>query len=43
MRDLTTDLESLELGLETPGLEKLSQAVNGLHERLSPLFKKNFV
>ncbi len=43
MRDLTTDLESLELGLETPGLAKLSEAVNGLHERLSPLFKKKLV
>ena len=42
-KDLTTDLESLELGLDTPGLEKLSQAVNRLHERLSPLFRKNLV
>jgi hypothetical protein len=42
-RDLTTDLESLELGLDSPGLEKLSQAVNRLHERLSPLFRKNVV
>ena len=39
-KDLTTDLESLELGLDTPGLEKLSQAVNRLHERLAPLFRK---
>jgi hypothetical protein len=41
MKDLTTDLESLELGLDTPGLEKLSQTVSRLHERLTPLFKKD--
>lgn len=40
-RDLTTDLESLELGLETEGLEKLFQAVRGLHQRLLPLFSKD--
>lgn len=42
-RDLTTDLESLELGLETEGLEKLFQAVGGLHQRLLPLFRKDLV
>ena len=42
-RDLTTDLESLELGLETEGLEKLFRAVDGLHQRLMPLFRKNLV
>jgi hypothetical protein len=40
-KDLTTDLESLELGLDTPGLEKLSQTVSRLHERLAPLFRKD--
>jgi hypothetical protein len=40
-RDLTIDLESLELGLETEGLANLLGAVEGLYERLAPLFKKN--
>jgi len=39
-RDLTLDLESLELGLETQGLANLFQAVERLHERLLPLFKR---
>ncbi len=39
--DLTMDLDSLEMGLETEGLEKLYRAVRGLHERLLPLFRKN--
>ena len=42
-KDLTIDLESLELGLETAGLQKLYQAVDGLHQRLTPLFRKNVV
>jgi hypothetical protein len=42
-KDLTMDLESLELGLETPGLANLFHAIEGLHERLAPLFKKNLV
>jgi hypothetical protein len=42
-KDLTLDLESLELGLETEGLASLFHAVEGLHERLAPLFKKNLV
>ena len=40
VRDLTIDLESLELGLETQGLATLIHAVEGLSERLTPLFKK---
>jgi hypothetical protein len=40
-KDLTMDLDSLELGLETEGLGKLYEAVRGLHERLLPLFRKN--
>src|SRR5579863_9445300 len=39
-RDLTIDLQSLELDLETAGLEKLFQATNGLFELLVPLFRK---
>jgi len=39
-RDLTLDLESLELGVETRGLMNLFQAVERLHERLLPLFKR---
>ena len=41
MQDLTMDLDSLEMGLETEGLEKLYRAVKGLHERLLPLFRRN--
>ena len=40
-RDLTLDLESLELGLETQGLENLFRAIERLRERLSPLFNKH--
>ena len=40
-RDLTIDLQSLELGLETEGLEKLFQATKGLHELLTRLFRKD--
>jgi len=39
--DLTIDLESLELGIETEGLAKLFRAVEDLYERLAPLFKKS--
>jgi len=42
-RDLTIDLQSLELDLETAGLEKLFQATNGLFELLVPLFRKKEV
>ena len=40
-KDLTMDLDSLEMGLETEGLGKLYEAVRGLHERLMPLFRKS--
>jgi hypothetical protein len=40
-RDLTIDLQSLEVGVETEGLEKLFEAIKGLHEVLTPLFQKN--
>ena len=40
-KDLTTDLESLELGLETKGLADLFHAIEGLYQRLTPLFKKD--
>ena len=39
-RDLMLDLESLELDLGTPGLSDLFKAIEGLRERLSPLFRK---
>jgi len=42
-KDLTIDLESLELGLETEGLANLFHAIEGLYGRLRPLFKKNLV
>jgi hypothetical protein len=38
-RDLTIDLQSLELGVETKGLEKLFQATQGLYQLLSRLFR----
>jgi hypothetical protein len=38
-KDLTMDLESVEVGIETPGLKELFQAVNRLHECLAPLCK----
>jgi len=34
-KDLTIDLESVDVGLETPGLQQLFQAVDALHERLA--------
>jgi hypothetical protein len=40
-KDLTVDLESLELSLDTEGLLELFQAVEGLYERLAPLFRKD--
>jgi hypothetical protein len=40
-KDLTIDLESLELGLETEGLQKLFEAIKGLYERLAPLFSRS--
>jgi|SRR5208283_5692243 len=39
-KDLTIDLESLELGVETEGLESLYHAIEGLYERLAPLFRR---
>ncbi|MCU1302645.1 MAG: type pilus assembly PilZ [Candidatus Sulfotelmatobacter sp.] len=40
-RDLRIDLESLELSVETEGLDKLFQATKGLYERLAPLFRNS--
>jgi hypothetical protein len=40
-RDLTIDLDSMELGLETEGLAGLFHSIEGLYGRLAPLFKKN--
>jgi len=42
-KDLTLDLDSLELGLETEGLANLFRAIEGLHQRLAPLFRKNLI
>ena len=42
-RDLTLDLESLDLDLNTAGLADLFRAVEGLHGRLAPLFRKNVI
>ena len=39
-RDLTIDLESMEVSLETLGLADLFHAVESLHMRLTPLFKR---
>ena len=38
-RDLTVDLESVEVGIDTPGLKELYEAVSRLHECLMPLCK----
>ena len=38
-KDLHLDLETVEVGLETEGLEELFQAIDSLHGRLAPLFK----
>lgn len=38
-RDLTVDLESVEIDLATPGLKELFDAVSRLHEQLLPLCK----
>jgi hypothetical protein len=40
-KDLTIDLQSMEMGLETEGLGELHQVVNELQERLSPLFRES--
>jgi hypothetical protein len=39
-KDLTVDLESLELSLDTEGLLELFRAVEELHERLALIFRK---
>jgi hypothetical protein len=39
-KDLTVDLESLELSLDTEGLLELFQAIEGLQERLARIFRK---
>jgi hypothetical protein len=42
-RDLTLDLESMDLGLDTAGLADLFHAIEGLYRRLTPLFRKNVI
>jgi hypothetical protein len=39
--DLTLDLDSTDITFETPGLEGLFGAVQGLHEKLAHLFGKD--
>jgi hypothetical protein len=38
IKDVTTDLESLDMDFDTPGLPELNRAVRTLAERLSKLF-----
>lgn len=38
--NLTGDLDAAEITIETEGLEQLQKSVEGLHNRLAPLFKK---
>ena len=38
VKDVTTDLESLDVDYDTPGLPELNRAVRTLAERLSKLF-----
>ena len=40
LKDLTIDLESVEVGFQTPGLKELNQAVTTLQERLAPLCQR---
>ena len=40
-QNLSTDLDATEISFETEGLEDLFHAVQGLHVRLSYLFKKD--
>ncbi len=40
IRDVTVDLESLDVDYDTPGLPELNQAVNKLAERLEKLFPR---
>ena len=40
-RDLRIDLESMELSVETAGLDTLFQATKRLYERLAPLFRRS--
>lgn len=38
--DLRHDLSNVEIGIETPGLANLYQAIEELQQQLAPLFKK---
>ena len=40
VRDVTRDLESLDVDFDTPGLPKLNEAVRALTERLDKLFPR---
>jgi hypothetical protein len=39
-KDLTLDLENVDISVETQGLDDLYQAVDGLHRNLGRLFKR---
>jgi hypothetical protein len=39
-KDLTLDLQNVEVSVETKGLDDLYQAVDGLHRHLALLFKR---
>jgi len=39
-RDLSLDLQSVEVTYETPGLEELFESIDDLHRRLAVLFKR---
>jgi hypothetical protein len=40
IKDVTVDLESLDVDYDTPGLSELNQAVRKLAERLEKLFPR---
>jgi hypothetical protein len=40
-KDLTIDLQAMEVDFETEGLQELFHAVDELHERLIPMFGKS--
>ncbi len=42
VRDVTRDLETLDVDYDTPGLPELNEAVGSLVERLSKLFPKRW-
>lgn len=39
-RDLSLDLQSVDIGIETPGIAQLFNAIDDLHRRLATLLKR---